>query len=152
MKAPIVERFNGTLRLMIKKVMKNYRTLRYIDRLPDILFSYNNRVHSSIKPYTPAQVSPLNRDQVHNIQYDDYLREPLMTRKFAVGDTVRVATSIKKAAFRKSYKHATFTEDLFTVEEIKHRYNPPMYKLRRVSDGVLIEGPFYEDQMQRIDD
>lgn len=151
LKAQIVERFNRTLRSLIKRVMCHHRTLRYVDHLPDVLYGYNNRVHSSIKPFTPAQVNPLNRDDVHYIQYGAYLREPPMSRKFAVGDVVRIATNIRRVPFRKAYKHKTFSDELFTVHAIKHDYNPPMYQLRD-SQGRLIPGPFYEDQMQRVEE
>ena len=41
----IVERFNRTLWTIIKKYTLANNTLEFINKLPDFLFNYNNRVH-----------------------------------------------------------------------------------------------------------
>jgi len=90
-KAQIVERFNRTVREVIKRYMTHVRSLRYIDILPDFLERYNNRPHSTIFPYSPSSVTKSNEKVVHEIQYGDYLRERRKHHKYSIGDHVRIS-------------------------------------------------------------
>jgi len=55
-KASICERFNRTLKTKLFKYFSYKKTWRYIDILPDILESYNNTYHRSIR-MTPNEVN-----------------------------------------------------------------------------------------------
>ena len=66
-KAQIVERFNRTVREVIKRYMTHVRSLKYIDILPDFLERYNNRPHSSIYPYSPSSVNKSNEKTVYEL-------------------------------------------------------------------------------------
>ena len=72
-KAQIVERFNRTVREVIKCYMTHMSHLQYVDILPNFLARYNNHPHSSIYPYSPAAVTKENERVVHELQYRDYL-------------------------------------------------------------------------------
>ena len=72
-KAQIVERFNRTLREAILQYMTDRQSLRYVEALSDFLYSYNNRPHSAVYPFSPACVNKQNQRAVHEIQYGDYL-------------------------------------------------------------------------------
>ena len=145
-KAQIVERFNRTVREIIKRYMTHKRSLRYIDIIPDFLARYNNRPHSSIYPYSPASVSVGNEKIVHELQYGDYLRERKNHHKFEMGDYVRI--SQYRGTFRKSYRDKNFTEEIFIVVD-KLFTNPPMYRVKDLK-GELIDGTFYESELQRV--
>ena len=67
-KAQIVERFNHTLREVIFQYMTDRQSLRYAEALPDFLYSYNNRPHSAIYPFSPTHVNEHNQRAVHEIQ------------------------------------------------------------------------------------
>jgi hypothetical protein len=41
-----IERFNRTLRDKISKYLISYKTHRWIDKIDDIIFNYNNSIHS----------------------------------------------------------------------------------------------------------
>lgn len=145
-KAQIVERFNRTVREIIKRYMTHVRSLRYIDVIPDFLTRYNNRPHSAIYPYSPASVTKRNEKTVHELQYGEYLRERKKHHKYSIGDHVRI--SQYRGTFRKSYRDKNFTEEIFIVAD-KLFTNPPMYRVKDL-EGELIEGSFYESELQRV--
>ena len=43
-----IERFNGTLLNRIKKLMYTNDSIKYVDDIPDLVFNYNNTIHSTI--------------------------------------------------------------------------------------------------------
>ena len=51
--------------------------------------------------------------------------------------------------FRKSYQDTTFTRELFEIVDTLQT-NPPTYKLKDLKEGELIEGTFYEEELQRV--
>ena len=54
--AVFAERFNCTIRDLVKKIIFEQADARWIDNLPTITKQYNNRIHSSTK-LTPIQAS-----------------------------------------------------------------------------------------------
>lgn len=44
----MIERFNRTIRTKIDNYMKEYNTHRFVDIIKDLIYNYNNTVHSSI--------------------------------------------------------------------------------------------------------
>ena len=51
--------------------------------------------------------------------------------------------------FRKSYWDTTFTLELFEIVDMLQT-NSPTYKLKDLKEGKLIEGTFYEEELQRV--
>lgn len=147
LKAQIVERFNRDLRENLKKSMAERKSLRYLDVLPDYLYGYNHRPHGTLYPYAPVEVNKTNEKEVFDLQYGEYLRAKKRRHKFNVGDKVRIAAF--RSVFRKSYKDKTFTDEIFEVIDCLDTH-PPMYRLRDTDKGELIEGSFYETELQRV--
>ena len=146
-KAQIVECFNCTLREAILQYMTDRQTLRYVDVLPDFLHGYNHRPHSAIYPHSPVEVNERNQRAIHELQYGDYLRSKPNKHRYQIGDRVRIASYRK--VFRKSYKDTNFTTEIFEIIDTLHT-NPPTYKLKDLKDGDLIQGTFYEEELQRV--
>ena len=146
-KAQIVERFNRTLREALLQYMTDRQSLRYVEALPDFLYGYNSRPHSAIYPYSPIGVNKQNERAVHDLQYGEYLRSTPKKHKYDIGDRVRIASY--RSVFRKSYKDTTFTREIFEIVDTLHT-NPPTYKLKDLKDGELIEGTFYQEELQRV--
>ena len=111
MKAQIVERFNCTVREVIKRYMKHMGSLKYIDIIPNFLAWYNNRPHSTIYPYSPSSLMKANEKKVHELQYGEYLRERKKHHQFSIRDHVRISQYLR--TFRKSYRNKNFTEEIF---------------------------------------
>ena len=69
MKAVIIERFNRSLReLMMKSFVKNNNKIWY-NNLPELIKTYNNRYHSTIK-IKPKNVNELNEKHIKNTTYN----------------------------------------------------------------------------------
>ena len=131
-KAQIVERFNRTLREAILQFMTDRQSLRYVEALPHFLYSYNNRPHSAIYPFSPACINEHNQCAVHEIQYGDYLHSERKKHKYQIGDKVRIASY--RNVFRKSYQDTAFTRELFEIVDTLQT-NPPTYKLKDLKEG-----------------
>lgn len=145
-KASICERFNRTVRDKLKKYFTHKKTLRYLDILPDVIFSYNNKPHSTLgRLYAPSEVNEKNRQAVFDLMYGDYLRERKKNHKFFPGDKVRV--SAYRETFRQRDKK-NFSEEIFTVAECLDT-KPPTYLLLDPEDEKVIQGAYYENQLQR---
>ena len=69
MKACVIERFNRTLKTKMWRYFTAKNTHRYIDVLPELIESYNNSYHRSIK-MTPMQVTKENAAQVFRNLYN----------------------------------------------------------------------------------
>ena len=90
--AVFAERFNRTIRDLLKKPIFEKGRANWIDELQTVTKKYNNKIHSSIK-MTPTQASKKsNEPEVHsNLQDKRKKQKP----KYKVGDLVRTA-DIKK--------------------------------------------------------
>ena len=118
-----------------------------MEALPDFLYGYNSRPNSAIYPFSPVRVTKQNERAVHEIQYGDYLRSERKKHRYQIGDRVRIASY--RNVFRKSYRDTTFTRELFEIVDTLQT-NPPTYKLKDLKEGELIEGTFYEEELQRV--
>ena len=133
----------------MKQSMAYRKSLRYIDVLPDFLYGYNARPHSAIFPLAPHDVNKNNERHIHKMQYGEYLRACTKKHKYDIGDKVRKAVS--KGIFSKSYKFKTFSNKLYEIVD-KVFSNPPMYKLKDLKSGALLDGALYQEQLQHMRD
>ena len=133
--AVFAERFNRTIRDLLKKIVFEQGDAKWIDILPTITKQYNNKVHSSTK-LTPIQASlKKNEGYVYKNLLD---KRKKVTPKFQVNDLVRTA-DIKKT-FSKgdttnwSYKLYKITEIIndtipsYRLDNLKERYNESLLK------------------------
>lgn len=145
LKASIVERFNRTLKTKMWRFFTAKNTRRYIDVIQDLLDSYNNSYHSSIK-MKPSEVSPSKTSQVFENLYGTLpLSAKASVFKFKEGDIVRI--SKYRGVFDKMYEQS-FTDEYFFVNECIPRI-PPVYKLRDIK-GEILNGTFYEAELQKV--
>ena len=143
LKASVVERFNRSFKGKMYKCFTAKNTLTYIDVLPQLVKSYNNTYHRSIK-MKPTQVTKTNEAKVWETLYGDDVHKPIRF-KFAVEDRVRI--SKVKGLFEKSYL-PNFTEELFTIYK-RMAHQIPVYKLKDDA-GEILDGTFYETELQEI--
>ena len=100
LKASVVEPFNQTFKNKMYKYFTPVKnTLTYINVLRQLVSSYNNTYHRSIK-MKPSQVTKANEAQVWDTLYWDAVQKPVRF-KLQVGDRVRI--SKVKRMFEKSY-------------------------------------------------
>jgi hypothetical protein len=156
-KASIVERFNRTIKQKVFKYMTYKDTQRYLDVLPDMVHSYNNTYHRSIR-MTPTEASnPENERRVWRNLYSGRIPEGVKHKKdtkrvhhphkfkYKLGDYVRL--SEERGVFRKGYKQR-WTEEVFRVIKQTPR-DPVVYKVEDLKGEPLV-GSFYEVELQRV--
>jgi hypothetical protein len=109
------------------------KTIRYVDMLPDLVYSYNNSQHRSIKT-KPALVNAENEEDVFHTLYGSVFDNVQPVKyKFKIGDQVRISKIKRK--FEKGYL-PNFSKEIFTVSKTLPR-NPPVYKLKDYDDEVI---------------
>ena len=142
-KAAIVERFNSTLKTMMRNFFYSKGTYNWVDVLDELVKNYNSTKHSSIL-MKPKDVNPSNWYLAWVTLYGSALGE-LPLPKFRVGDTVRV--SRYKSTFGKGYE-ANFTEEIFKVKRVL-RGDPTAYELEDHEGEPIIE-KFYEEELSTV--
>ena len=86
--AIFAERFNRTIRDLLKKIVFEQGDAKWVDMLPKITKQYNNRIHSSTE-LTPIQASlKKNEGYVYKNLLD---KREKTTPKFQMNDLVRTA-------------------------------------------------------------
>ena len=129
------ERFNRTIRGLLKKIVFEHGDANWIDVLPTITKQYNNQVHSSTK-LTPIQAS-LKKNE--GFVYKNLLdKRKKVKPKFQISDLVRTAdlkeTFSKGDTTNWSYKLYKFTEIInetipsYKIGNLKERYNEALLK------------------------
>jgi transposase InsO family protein len=141
-KAAVVERFNRTLKSRMWRYFTYKNTRRFLDVLPDLIHSYNNTYHSSIR-MKPVDVDRTNEDLVRNRLYP--IKQKKLVWKYLVGDRVRI--SMHSQPFEKGYE-GNWSEELFVVS-VRHPTEPVTYGISDLS-GEDIKGKFYELELQKV--
>ena len=133
--AVFAERFNKTIRDLLKRPVLEKGDAKWIDILPTITKQYNNRIHSSTK-LTPTQASlKKNEGYVYKNLLD---KRKKMKPKYEIGDLVRTAdlkkTFSKGDTTNWSYKLYKITEIIndtipsYRVDNLSERYNESLLK------------------------
>ena len=133
--AVFAERFNRTIRDLLKKIVFENGDAKWIDILPTITKQYNNKVHSSTK-LTPIQAS-LKKNE--GCAYKNLLdKRKKVKPKFQINDLVRTAdlkkTFSKGDTTNWSYKLYKITEIIndtipsYKIDNLPERYNESLLK------------------------
>ena len=138
-KAALAERLIRTLKTKLWRYFKANNTFKYIDVLDDLMVSYNNSYHRTIKT-TPSAARQEDQQTLWIRQYGDVEKKK---PKLSENDFVRV--SLIKNLFRKGYEQ-NWSKELFIVQKALPG-NPPYYRLKDLS-GEPIMGTFYEKKLQ----
>ena len=134
--AAFAERFNRTIRNLLKKIVFENGDAKWIDVLPTITKQYNNKVHSSTK-LTPIQAS-LKKNE--GFVYKNLLdKRKKVKPKFQINDLVRTA-DLKKTfskgdmtnwSYKLLYKITEIINDTIPsnkIDNLKERYNEALLK------------------------
>ncbi|XP_008544574.3 putative uncharacterized transposon-derived protein F54H12.3 [Microplitis demolitor] len=145
LKASICERFNRTFKNKMWREFTARGNYKWIDMLEELVNSYNNTKHRTIK-MKPVDVTTENEKQILENIYKP-LRVVAKKRKikFKVGDKVRI--SKYKHVFEKGYT-PNWTTEIFTIKTVQ-KTNPTTYKLMDYQDQP-IEGGFYEEELSKV--
>ena len=146
LKGVVIERFNRSLReLMMKSFVKNNNTVWY-NVLPNLIETYNNRYHRTIK-MKPINVNKTNEKYIKNnfYTYDVTNKIP----KFKINDLVRISLK-RRELFDKSSANIKWSEELFKIHSID-KSNIITYKIKDLNNEI-IKGIFYEKELQKTRD
>ena len=133
--AVFAERFNHTIRDLLKKIVFERGDAKWIDVLPTISKQYNNRIHSSTK-LTPKDASLKGNE---GFVYKNLLEKRKKIKpKFQINDLVRTAdlkrTFSKGDTTNWSYKLYKITEIIndtipsYKIDNLPERYNESLLK------------------------
>ena len=133
--AVFAERFNRTIRDLLKKIVFEQGDGNWIDILPTITEQYNNRRHTSTK-LSPKDAS-LKKNE--GFVYKNLLdKRKKVKPKYEIGDLVRTAdlkkTFSKGDTTNWSYKMYKITEIIndtipsYKIDNLKERYNESLLK------------------------
>ena len=133
--AVFAERFNRTIRDLLKKIVFEQGDAKWIDILPTITEQYNNRRHTSTK-LSPKDAS-LKKNE--GFVYKNLLdKRKKVKPKYEIGDLVRTAdlkkTFSKGDTTNWSYKMYKITEIIndtipsYKIDNLKERYNESLLK------------------------
>ena len=146
--AAFVERFNRSLKSLMFRYMTNRETNRYIDTLPLLLYTSNNRKHRVIG-MTPTEAEKDGKVYaVRRNQEKHYAKVKRTKPKFLVGQTVRI--SKLKGHFDRGFT-PQFQEEIFKIKSISTRLPYPTYELETFDGDETIEGNFYANEITEVD-
>lgn len=141
-KAAIVERLIRTLKTKIFKLFTFRKNHKYVDKLSDIVYAYNNSIHRSIG-MRPVDVKPTNEDVVRERLNKRFSKS---SPKLKVGDRVRI--SRERGVFDKGYT-VNWSKEVFIVHDVVSVLRYPVYKIRDANGSVII-GTFYSQELQKL--
>lgn len=153
LKACIAERVNKTLQILMYKYLSENETTRYIDVLPALVETYNKRGHRTLEGISPEEADlPENEARIQAIFHARYelIGRGRKPPKFKVGALVRIKTLAKKITSSSRAYAEQFKGEYFSIVRINRTLPIPLYYLRSVDTGELIEGGFYANELQRI--
>ena len=145
--APFVERFNRTLKNLMYKYMTSQETDRFIDVLPALVKTYNNREHRMIGMSPAEAEKPKNAPKIRSEQEKHYVKIERKQPTFKKGQTVRI--SKMKGHFDKGYDEQ-FLEEIFKIKRVCTRLPIPTYELQTLDEDETIEGNFYGSELTLV--
>ena len=149
-KAAFVERLNLTLKRKIYAYMTDNETYNFINKLPDIVKSYNNAIHSALPDISPNEAEHGNAEldyQIRQINEVKYLNARKHKPRFNLGDEVRV--SLSKNVFHRGFKDQ-FADEIFRIKNIDKKLPKPRYTLEDFNKNEEITGQFSNNELQKV--
>lgn len=147
--AAYIERFNRTIQNMIYRYLSEFETKRYVDVLPAILSSYNNRYHRIIgmSPNTAEMDHSQTEVALAMSKYHSKLASQSPKPKYKVGQLVRIA--LQKSVFHRGYKEQSNYE-VFLIHSVKTTLKKPLYYLETYDKKEKLIGGFYENELTPV--
>ena len=144
-KSSVVERFNRTFKQMMWKMFSANNNTIYIDKIDELLKTYNSSFHRSVR-MAPLEASDIkNSNRVFANLYSDEIYKSVKKPKFKIGDRVRIS-KYKRKLFDKGFT-PNWTEEVFVIDGILNT-KPITYRLIDLQ-GETVAGSFYEQELQK---
>jgi len=150
-KSSVVERWNRTLKTKMYKYFTSVQNKNWIKIIDELVYSYNNTYHRSIKT-TPNSVNKKNQQEIflnlYGFQAKNTKSLPEIYLKklyFQINDKVRI-TKIKNT-FDKAYLKG-WTTEIFIIDKVIAT-SPVTFKLKDLLEEE-IKGSFYKEELQLV--
>ena len=145
--AVFAERFNRTIRNLLKKPVFEKREADWLSELPSVTKQYNNTIHSSTK-MTPIQASKKSNERLVYSNLQD--RRQKQRPKFKLGDLVR--TSDIRRVFSKG-DSTNYSYEIYTITEVIHDTIPSYrinYLRERYNENLLLPTKLTLDENNKV--
>ena len=145
--AVFAERFNRTIRNLLKKPVFEKGSADWISELPSVTKQYNNTIQHSIK-MTPLQASKKSNERKVYSNLQDKRRK--FNPKFEVGQLVRTA-DIKRVFSKGDSK--IYSYKLYTITEVIHDTIPSYridYLPERYNENLLLPTKLTLEENNRV--
>lgn len=136
-----IERFNGTIKKLIKMYMKSNNTYDWVGVLPKLIDNYNNSVNSVTKKI-PNDITVDDHKEIENNIKENVTKERSQDKiKFSVNDRVRVKLEIPND------DGELWSKKIYKIIEV----NKPKTRVSSVYYSLLgIRKHFYNNDLQLI--
>jgi len=144
-----VERAILVVKQRLFKVMSFEKTLKWTDKLDDILTVYNNSYNRTLKMTPEDAVKQRNQSEVF---YNTVTRAELKNKSmgldytFPVGQIVRI---LKDQTFQKSYL-GSYSNMLYKIVAREKKTGVPVYTLHELLTNEPITGSFYTAELKAV--
>ena len=166
-----IERFNRTLKQMIFKTITETNRKDFIHYLDDLLISYVNSYHTTIKNKPSVIFATTNTENILKQSEQDEQEQILKetsknikqfaksmivpyknSEKLKVGEFVRISkmteSATRKQRFLKKYTK-NYSDEVYKIISVGKKTN--LCRLKDVQTGEKLERGYYFDQLLRID-
>ena len=132
--AVFAERFNRTIRNLLKKIVFEHGDAKWIDILPTITKQYNNRIHSSTK------LTPIHASLKKN---EGYVYKNLLDKRKKITPKFQINNLVRTADLKKTFSKGDMTNWSYKLYKITKIINDtlPSYKIdnlpERYSESLL---------------
>jgi len=146
--AAFVERFNRTLQTIIYKYMTEKETNRFIEELPNLVSTYNNRKHRMIG-ISPEQAENNSHNHLKINLISKKREEKILKKKpnLSVDSYVRIAK--QKGKFSRGYNEQS-NQEIYKIFKVNTQKKIPLYYLKTYNGGETISGGFYEFELTPV--
>jgi hypothetical protein len=152
-KLGIIDRMVRTLRELINKYMFINNTNKYINALPELVQTYNNSFHSTLK-MSPSEVKD-NDERIINISKNKYNLAKSEEAKFNINDKVRYI--INPVSFFEKRTNAKWSKTIHNiVDKNEHSYKldngttKKYYELQLIETSESLNKPVIQPTIQQI--
>ena len=152
-KAAIAERVQKSLQLLIYTYLTERDTLTYIDVLPQLVKTYNNRKHRTLQGMTPNEAEKAkNQVKVRQIHMERYKKilEKRKQNDLKLGDLVRIKKTAHSVTQAGRGYTPNFHTEIFSIVRISKRQPIPKYYLRSLKGMQHILGSFYRQELSPV--
>ena len=156
LKASIAERANKSLQILIYKYLTDRGETRYIDVLPSLVKTYNNRKHRSLNYASPnvadKKCNEIITRSIHSLRYAkvNKKRTKKSSIRFKVGDLVRVKTDAQAPSSARRAYAQQFHKEYYKIIGVNRRMPIIMFELKHVESGENVEGGFYANELVHV--